>query len=492
MKKIPLTLTPFHISSIILCVISIFLCAGAFFLATMLSNREINLQTAKIDVSNRNNVRFADESIQQALLQVEMVLGLMKMDMETLGYIPVEHQALLKLLSDSQNFDQVAVADAEGNLIFSAVPLQTKLNIVSREHFQAQIKADTQKIYIAAPWISRATGKPNIFISRRVNDPQGNFAGIVSISLKQNFLDSLFRKLELGESHFITLVRRDGIFLARSPFINNSEIKPDRYINNHAGFKLINQGVMDGTYVTTAENSVVGLTRSNAFKVLPDYPLVILTGVTLEDGLRDTFQLQKTYYYIASAFSTLVLIFFLAYWWLLHKQYTTNKELEYLSGHDKLTGLLNRYCIEKTLDHEIARAERYQESLSMIIFDLDHFKKVNDHWGHPVGDEVLKQVAQITTSTLRKSDVLVRMGGEEFMAVMPQLGYTGAIVVAEKIRLNLSMSAHPKAGIVTASLGVAERRRGESFEEWYKRADWAMYQAKTQGRNRVVSADENT
>lgn len=163
------------------------MCRGLF-LATMLSNREINLQTAKIDVSNRNNVRFAEESIQQALLQVEMVLGLMKMDMETLGYIPVEHQALLKLLSDSQNFDQVAVADAEGNLIFSAVPLQTKLNIASREHFQAQIKADTQKIYIAAPWISRATGKPNIFISRRVNDPQGNFAGIVSISLKQNFL----------------------------------------------------------------------------------------------------------------------------------------------------------------------------------------------------------------------------------------------------------------------------------------------------------------
>jgi len=431
MKNLALTLTAFRLLSIILCAVSLFLCAGAFFVAARLSDREIDLQTEKINISNRNNVRFAEESIRQTMLQAEMVLGLMKMDMETLSYIPVEHQALLKSLSDSQKFDQIAVADVDGNLTFSAVSLQTNLNIASREHFQAQIRTDTQKIYIAAPWISRATGKPNIFVSRRINDLQGNFAGIVAISLKQNFLDTLFQKLELGESNFITLVRRDGVFLARSPFIDNSKIAPNQYTNNHVGFNLINQGDMSGTYVTTAGYSMFGLTRSNVFKVFPDYPLVILTGVNLEDALQNTFLLQKTYRLIATVFSAFVLISCLAYCWLLRKQYTISKELEYLSGHDRQTGLLNRYYIEKTLDHEIARTERYQESLSMIIFDLDHFKKVNDTWGHPAGDEVLKQVAQIAKNLLRKSDALVRMGGEEFMVVMPKLSDTNALIVAE-------------------------------------------------------------
>ena len=492
MRKYLLMITSFRLLSIILFVIAVFLCAGAFILTTILADREISIQTEKVNMSNRNNAMFAEESIQQIMSQAEMILELMKIDMETLGYIPVERQAFLNSLSNSQKFDQIAIADAAGNLTFSAIPLQSRLNISEREHFRAQVIADTNKIYIAAPWISRASGKPNIFFSRRINDPQGNFAGIVAISLNQGFLDSLFSKLELGESNFIALVRRDGVFLARSPFVDNSKINPDRYTKNHAGFEMIKQGAMSGTFVTTAEKSVIGATRANAFKVFSNYPLVLLTGITLEDALRDTFQLQKTYHIIASVFSVLVIVFFTVYWWLLRKQYATNRKLEYLSGHDTQTGLLNRYYIEQTLVREIERAECDQESLSMIIFDIDHFKKVNDNYGHLIGDEVLKHIAQIAKRILRKSDSLARMGGEEFMAILPHTGYADAMVVAEKMRFNLSIQEHPQAGIVTASFGVAERRQDESFNEWYNRADLAMYQAKKQGRNCVVGADEKT
>ena len=95
---------------------------------------------------NRNNARFAEESIRQMLSQADLVLRLIKSDMETAGYISAERQALLKSLRNSQNFDQIAVADVDGNLTFSAVPLQTQLNIFNREHFQAQIAVDTQKM----------------------------------------------------------------------------------------------------------------------------------------------------------------------------------------------------------------------------------------------------------------------------------------------------------------------------------------------------------
>ena len=108
------------------------LCAGVFYASDILSERELGLQTERINILNRNNARFAEESIRQMLSQADLVLRLIKSDMETAGYISAERQALLKSLRNSQNFDQIAVADVDGNLTFSAVPLQTQLNIFNR------------------------------------------------------------------------------------------------------------------------------------------------------------------------------------------------------------------------------------------------------------------------------------------------------------------------------------------------------------------------
>ena len=127
----------------------------------------------------------------------------------------------------------------------------------------------------------------------------------------------------------------------------------------------------------------------------------------------------------------------------------------------------------------------------MIVFDLDFFKQVNDNWGHPVGDSVLKHTSQITKRLLRKSDVFARMGGDEFMVIMPETSCAGARVAAEKIRSNITENPHPQAGLVTVSIGVAEWRTGESFGNWYERADDALYQAKKQGRNCIACAEDD-
>ena len=127
----------------------------------------------------------------------------------------------------------------------------------------------------------------------------------------------------------------------------------------------------------------------------------------------------------------------------------------------------------------------------MIVFDLDFFKQVNDNWGHPVGDSVLKHTSQIAKRLLRKSDVFARMGGDEFMVIMPETSCAGARVAAEKIRSNITENPHPQAGLVTVSIGVAEWRTGESFGNWYERADDALYQAKKQGRNCIACAEDD-
>ena len=164
---------------------------------------------------------------------------------------------------------------------------------------------------------------------------------------------------------------------------------------------------------------------------------------------------------------------------------------ETLAITDRLTGLYNRQMLEQTIEQIMAHADRYEEPVSMILFDLDKFKLVNDTYGHPIGDEVLIQTAQIAKKVIRSSDMLFRFGGEEFLVLMPQTADVGVANAAEKIRTALEEARHPVAGQVTASLGVAVRLQGEAFDDWYKRTDEALYQAKSQGRNRVVFSEDS-
>ena len=171
---------------------------------------------------------------------------------------------------------------------------------------------------------------------------------------------------------------------------------------------------------------------------------------------------------------------------------SANQKLQSLAVTDELTGLYNRHFLEQKIEKEMERADRYNETLSLVIFDLDHFKRVNDTYGHPVGDEVLKKSAFISGQLIRSSDMLIRFGGEEFVMIMPQTSANKAILVAEKLREALEKNVHPQADKVTASFGVAERFKGESFKSWYKKADEALYQAKNRGRNCVFCYTRET
>lgn len=163
--------------------------------------------------------------------------------------------------------------------------------------------------------------------------------------------------------------------------------------------------------------------------------------------------------------------------------------LQYIGNHDQLTGLYNRHFFETIILEEMKRSDRYSDPISLIMFDIDHFKFVNDTWGHPVGDELLKLIARVTLGVIRSSDIFVRFGGEEFLVLMTETECEGAVNAAEKIRQAIEKINHPVTGKQTVSLGVAERNPSESFMDWYKRVDKAMYAAKRLGRNRVVKSD---
>lgn len=171
------------------------------------------------------------------------------------------------------------------------------------------------------------------------------------------------------------------------------------------------------------------------------------------------------------------------------------KSLGEASNRDGLTNCHNRRYFEQSLAKEFDRTNRYGSLLSLIIMDLDHFKKVNDNFGHLMGDQVLKQTASIVNDALRATDTLSRYGGEEFALVLPETNLAGALVLAERLRIKISstpITYDGKTINITASLGVAERSPEiTSCEQLIHCADTALYHSKQNRRNQVTAYDPN-
>jgi diguanylate cyclase (GGDEF)-like protein/PAS domain S-box-containing protein len=165
-----------------------------------------------------------------------------------------------------------------------------------------------------------------------------------------------------------------------------------------------------------------------------------------------------------------------------------NQELRLLATTDTLTGARNRRFFETRADDEIQRGERYASCAALVIFDIDHFKSINDQYGHIVGDQVLIELARRVQCNLRAVDVFARWGGEEFIVMLPAASPDAIVATAEKLRNVIAVDAFPVVGTVTASFGIAVWNPGESRDDWVKRADHALYLAKAAGRNCVVVA----
>jgi len=168
-------------------------------------------------------------------------------------------------------------------------------------------------------------------------------------------------------------------------------------------------------------------------------------------------------------------------------------QVEQLSITDPLTGLANRRQFDRNLEQELARAHRYGKPLSLLILDLDHFKQINDTWGHPAGDAVLMAVAKVLRESARNADLPARVGGEEIALLMPETGMDGAAIIAERLCLAISeISVNWQEHVIhtTCSIGVAGGNSDElplELSVLYEQADLALYQAKATGRNQVIT-----
>ena len=222
-------------------------------------------------------------------------------------------------------------------------------------------------------------------------------------------------------------------------------------------------------------------------------PVVIITGhgneqIAVEAMKRGAFD------YIAKAYLTynqLTKSLLNAHekWLLLNEKEALQKRLAHMAMYDALTDILSRRAIMEQIESEAQRTIRYDRDLSILMIDIDHFKIVNDTYGHVFGDAVLREVAQSLYKTIRRSDFIGRYGGEEFLVVLPETSLDQAVILGDKLRIQVAATTVKSNGTVlkdtTVSIGAAAHDNDKSIEDFISRTDYWLYEAKKHGRNQV-------
>jgi len=211
----------------------------------------------------------------------------------------------------------------------------------------------------------------------------------------------------------------------------------------------------------------------------------LLQGMTSDDTVQEarvdeaTYELHISYVHEVGLIRIYVLD--------ISQRKRAEEEIHLLATTDSLTGILNRREFKRMLVGEVDRARRYGPPLSLVMYDLDHFKRVNDSFGHDVGDAILQAVTGLVKDNIRTIDVVARWGGEEFMVMLPHTDIDAAAIAAEKLRLVISGHGFDKADKLTVSFGVTAFDPQDDVDALLKRVDDALYLAKDNGRNRVTT-----
>lgn len=467
----------------------------------------VDIETDTLNLTNALNT-YTEGTFKQSEL---VLLGLTER-IEKDGTGPQQLERLRLLVAQEMNaltqLNSVVLYDAQGNWTFSsATPALPQINNADREFFRHHRDNRDRGIFIGPAILSRATGAWVISVSRRIDHPDGSFAGVIAATISLEHFLKLYRTIHVGQFGAISLTSSEGRLLVRFPF-NAEDIGRD--LSRAPIFSEHLRDASSGT-VDFASN-VDGVHRIYAFKRSDQYPLVTTVAFGQNEAMQAWW--TQTKQYAAVVVVLLGLLIALGRRLIAHisrrigaenKLRTAqaalielNQSLEILASEDKLTGLANRRYLDQFLDVEFKRARRLGSSLSLILIDVDFFKRYNDHYGHLAGDECLRIISQsIKRCVRRPGDMTARYGGEEIAVVMPDTDESGARSVAESILRGIADEQLPHLSspfkIVSVSLGLATcapHERDHDEKSLINRADLALYVAKSQGRNRLSVAPD--
>jgi diguanylate cyclase (GGDEF)-like protein len=393
----------------------------------------------------------------------------------------------------ASNLGGAYVIDASGHVKASQSaatgPNLATVSFADRDYFVAQQRGADTGLYFSKPYHSRVrNGVLSIGLTRRINAPDGAFSGIALLGVRLDYFQQLLDRVDLGPRSHMFILMQDGTLLASKPALPSHAGANYANLPNYATLARREAGTF------TSRSSLDGVERMYTFAHVGNAPIAIVVAPAVEDVLAS----WRRRSYIALLMTTVfggawvVVSWVLAF--ALRDKVVAEAELERLAVTDPLTGLANRRALDRRLAEEWHHAVRERAPLSVLFFDIDHFKLFNDTYGHAAGDEVLTFVAgRIASGSRRATDFTARFGGEEFVVVLPGTALDAATRIAEKIRkriasANLTLSG-TRHGCVTVSAGCASCHppEGGSGAKLVAAADRLLYEAKEGGRNQVRS-----
>ncbi|WP_168991490.1 bifunctional diguanylate cyclase/phosphodiesterase [Paraburkholderia sp. UYCP14C] len=398
------------------------------------------------------------------------------------------HLVAFSAAKNVRELGAIFAADASGNsLLDSRWILPPKLNVSERDYFQVQQQQKGAGLYLSKPFVSSlgSAGQPSIALSLRLEDANGRFAGIVAGTLRLSYFHQLFKDSILGAHGTLTLLRTDGTVLMRQPY------HPDDIGRSLAGGHSFATLVQSdhGTYVDVAV--IDHVERMYSFRRLGNYPLVMVVGLATEDIYAEWRKRAFAIGIVTAILDALTIMLCLMFSGQLRRRYTMERQLRKLAWFDALTGLPNRAQLNREMLRILTDAARSASQSAVLFIDLDRFKRVNDTQGHGAGDEVLCEIARRLRDCVRGEDVVGRLGGDEFLAVLQNCDVHRAAQVAGRVLQALyqpiSVNTKFETSItLSASVGVAlYPHDGQDADTLLRNADMAMYKAKSTGRNQV-------
>lgn len=407
--------------------------------------------------------------------------------LETVGSSRGHWQLLVDLLPVTPKARSMGIAGPDGGVLLHSALFggAAPTSIADSDVFKALAADPSGGLVIGAPYQTSAQ-QTLVMVARAVTDARGSLQAVVFLTTEPMAFDFMAELPTLTEGGWVAINRADGVTLFRTPDL----AAPAQSDILH--FEL---------------GSPPPPSHLMAYRKVPDFPLVLVVGMSnavVDDAWMDAWIHNGFFVALALLGFTMLAI-------RLQRQMDrvtrlqvevhqkaaqqakrVEAEMRQLATTDGLTGLVNRRHFLDLAEQEMRRFRRYGGQLSLIMLDADHFKRVNDQYGHAGGDDALRHLAREIGSRLRESDVFGRLGGEEFAILLPGADAQGAAELAERLREAVArapVTSGERQFPLTISLGVVTCDGSESVDEALHRADLALYQSKERGRNRVTVAE---
>jgi diguanylate cyclase (GGDEF)-like protein len=464
------------------------------------------ISDARMDAGN-----MAVAAAQQARLTIESVdnvlVGIARLIGERSGTVsaPADMDGFLGQRAASlTSLKSLFILDEEGKVVATSEPGDVTAKYSSfYDVLYRHRHSQNLGLYVGG-LVKTPDGAQLFTISRRLNHENGSFAGTVFATIDLDSFLYFYGALDLGEKGSVSLLTDGGMLIVRHPFVD-TDVGSD--IHDSPLFKQITSTGSVGT--AELPSRLDGVKRIHSYQPVGPYPLIVAATLSFDDVLR---QWRMLIVQMVAAAAIVIMVLWVGAANLVKRiglgekaraqlveseddLKKANEQLGMLALHDGLTGLANRRRFDVALKVEFSRAMRSGQPLSLILIDIDYFKKYNDTYGHQNGDVCLRTVSDaLAAVSKRPGDLVARYGGEEIAVLLPSTDDGGAAVVAEEMRLAIRNLGLPHSAsemtVVTISAGVASMipdKNGITAEHLVRAADRALYEAKEKGRDRVCS-----